>query len=85
MGLLFLAFLKVDPPTIWETLWRYPVKLTLLVLTKLVILPCIVYLRWPKIIPDYALGVLLLAGVSTGLSAAFFAGLVGQHPRWFWP
>jgi predicted Na+-dependent transporter len=77
MGLLFLAFLKVYPPAVWLTLRRYPVKLTLLVLIKLTILPCIVYLLAIKFIPDYALGLLLLAGAPTGLSAAFFSGLVG--------
>jgi bile acid:Na+ symporter, BASS family len=77
MGLLFLAFLKVLPPTIWETLRRYPIKLSMLILAKLMVLPCIIYLAVAKLIPAYALGVLLLAGVSTGLSASFFAGLVG--------
>jgi bile acid:Na+ symporter, BASS family len=77
MGLLFLAFLKVVPATIWETLRRYPLKLAMLILAKLILLPCIIYLAVSKLIPAYALGVLLLAGVSTGLSASFFAGLVG--------
>jgi BASS family bile acid:Na+ symporter len=77
MGLLFLAFLKVFPPAIWETLRRYPIKLAMLILAKLIVLPCIVYLAAAKLIPAYALGVLLLAGVSTGLSASFLAGLVG--------
>ena len=77
MGLLFLAFLKVVPPSIWETLRRYPSKLAMLIMTKLILLPCIIYLVMAKVIPAYALGMLLLAGVSTGLSASFFAGLVG--------
>jgi BASS family bile acid:Na+ symporter len=77
MGLLFLAFLKVFPPAIWETLRRYPIKLVILTLAKLLVVPCIIYLAAAKLIPAYALGVLLLAGVSTGLSASFFAGLVG--------
>lgn len=77
MGLLFLAFLKVVPPSIWETLRRYPLKLAMLTLAKLIVLPCIIYLAVAKLIPAYALGILLLAGVSTGLSASFFAGLVG--------
>jgi BASS family bile acid:Na+ symporter len=77
MGLLFLAFLKVFPPAIWETLRRYPIKLAMLILAKLIVLPCIIYLAAAKLIPAYALGVFLLAGVSTGLSASFLAGLVG--------
>jgi BASS family bile acid:Na+ symporter len=79
MGLLFLAFLKVDPPDVWHTLRRYPVKMALLVLIKLIILPFIVYLLVIKFIPDYALGLLLLAGASSGLSAPFFSGLVGAN------
>jgi bile acid:Na+ symporter, BASS family len=77
MGLLFLAFLKVSPRAIYETLRRTPLKLALLMLTKLILLPCLIYPVVVKVLPAYALGVLLLAGVSTGLSASFFAGLVG--------
>jgi BASS family bile acid:Na+ symporter len=77
MGLLFLAFLKVYPPEVWQTLRRYPFKLTLLILTKLVVLPIAVYLLAIRFIPDYALGLLLLAGASSGLSAPFFSGFVG--------
>lgn len=77
MGLLFLAFLKVYPPAIWHTLRRYPIKMTLLILTKLFLLPVAVYLLAIKFVPAYALGLLLLAGVSSGLSAPFFAGFVG--------
>jgi BASS family bile acid:Na+ symporter len=77
MGLLFLAFLKVYPPAVWHTLRRYPIKMALLILTKLIVLPVTVYLLVIKLLPDYALGLLLLAGVSTGLSASFFSGMVG--------
>ncbi|MBI4795177.1 MAG: hypothetical protein HY790_04945 [Deltaproteobacteria bacterium] len=79
MGLLFLAFLKVFPSAIWDTLRQYPVKLALLILTKLIMLPLIIYPLVIKLIPAYALGLLLLAGVSTGLSAPFFTGLVGAN------
>ena len=77
MGLLFLAFLKVSPPAIWKTLRRYPIKLAILILAKLIIMPCIIYLAVAKLIPAYALAMLLLAGASTGLSASFLAGLIG--------
>jgi bile acid:Na+ symporter, BASS family len=77
MGLLFLTFLKVFPAAIWETLRRYPLKLAMLILAKLILAPCIIYLAVAKLIPDYALSVFLLAGVCTGLSAPFFAGMVG--------
>jgi BASS family bile acid:Na+ symporter len=79
MGLLFLAFLKVYPPDIWHTLRRYPVKMSLLVLTKLIVLPLLVFPIVIKLFPACALGLLLLAGVSSGLSAPFFSGLVGAN------
>ncbi|MCK9374540.1 MAG: hypothetical protein M0P73_00150 [Syntrophobacterales bacterium] len=77
MGLLFLAFLKVFPPDIWRTVRQYPVKMGLLVLTKLVVLPLIVFVVVIHLLPDYTLALILLAGVSTGLSASFFSGFVG--------
>lgn len=79
MGMLFLAFLKVLPSAIWDTLQRYSVKLPLLILTKLIVLPLIIYPLASKLLPAYALGLILLAGVSTGLSAPFFSGYVGAN------
>jgi BASS family bile acid:Na+ symporter len=77
MGLLFLAFLKVSPLEVWHTLQRGPFKLCLLILTKLIVLPVAVYFLALTFIPHYALGLLLLAGASSGLSAPFFSGFVG--------
>ena len=79
MGMLFLAFLKIFPAEIWDTLHRYSVKLPLLILTKLIVLPLAIYLLASKLLPAYALGLILLAGVSTGLSAPFFSGYVGAN------
>ncbi len=79
MGMLFLAFLKVFPAEIWDTLQRYSVKLPVLILTKLIVMPLIVYPLAIKLLPAYALGLILLAGVSTGLSAPFFSGYVGAN------
>ncbi len=77
MGMLFLAFLRVFPAEIWHTLRRYSVKLPLLILTKLTVVPLLIYPLASKFLPAYALGLILLAGVSTGLSAPFFSGYVG--------
>ena len=77
MGMLFQAFLKVFPSEIWHTLRRYAVKLPLLMLTKLLVMPLIIYPLAVKLVPTYALGLTLLAGVSTGLSAPFCSGYVG--------
>ena len=79
MAMLFLAFLKVLPSAIWHTLQRYSVKLPLLILAKLIMIPLIIYPLAIKILPAYALGLILLAGVSTGLSAPFFSGYIGAN------
>jgi BASS family bile acid:Na+ symporter len=79
MGMLLLAFLKVFPSEIWDTLQRYSVKLPLLILTKLTVIPLLIYPIAIKLLPAYALGIILLAGVSTGLSAPFFSGYVGAN------
>ena len=79
MGMLFLAFLKVFPSEIWDTLQRYSIKLPLLILAKLIVIPLIIYPLAIKFLPAYALGLTLLAGVSTGLSAPFFSGYVGAN------
>ena len=49
----------------------------MLILAKLIIMPCIIYLAVANLVPAYALAMLLLAGASTGLSASFFAGMIG--------
>ena len=46
---------------------------------KLFLLPALIYPLAVRFFPEYALGLLLLAGVSTGVSAPFFAALVGAH------
>jgi len=53
--------------------------LGLLVVIKLIILPVGVYTLALWLAPDYALGLLLLAGVSTAVSAPFFVQLVGGN------
>jgi BASS family bile acid:Na+ symporter len=79
MGMLLLAFLQVFPVHIWHTLKRHSVKLPLLVLAKLAVIPLLIYHVALKLLPAYALGIILLAGVSTGLSAPFFSAYVGAN------
>ncbi len=79
MLLLYLAFLKVMPQAIHGELHRHPRELLLLLALKLFLLPVLIYPLAVRFIPEYALGLLLLAGVSTGVSAPFFAALVGAH------
>ena len=79
MVLLFLAFLKVNLNDIQRELQRHFREFLLLTALKLFLLPSFVYLLSVHFFPEYALGLLLLAGVSTGVSAPFFAALVGAH------
>jgi bile acid:Na+ symporter, BASS family len=76
MAMLFLAFLQVLPGEIWQTVRRYAAKLSGLVLLKLVVMPVLVYFLARTLLPADALALLLLAGVSTGLSAPFFSGYI---------
>ncbi len=77
MAFLFLAFLRVEVRGVWETLRRYPGRLVFLAFFKLIVLPLLVSPVVAQAAPAYRLGAVLLAGVSTGLSAPFFTGLVG--------
>ncbi len=79
MILLFLAFLKVNLKEILGELQLYFKEFLLLTALKLFLLPGLVYFLSCHFFPEYALGLLLLAGVSTGVSAPFFATLVGAH------
>jgi BASS family bile acid:Na+ symporter len=79
MVLLYLAFLKVRPQAIRGELQRHPKEFCLLVALKLFLLPVLIYPLAAQFMPAYALALLLLAGVSTGVSAPFFAALVGAH------
>lgn len=79
MLMLFLAFLKIFPQAIWGTVRQHPYYLIILLIIKLIILPVIIFCLAVKIVPVYALGLLMLAGVSTGVSAPFFTGVVGGN------
>jgi bile acid:Na+ symporter, BASS family len=79
MVLLFLAFLKVRPQAIRGELQRHRQEFLLLAGLKLFLLPALIYLLTVRFWPEYALGLLLLAGVSTGVTAPFFGALVGAH------
>lgn len=77
MAFLLLAFLRVEVRGVGQTLAGYPGKIGLLVVCKLVLWPFLVHPAVAWLTPEYGLGAVLLAGVSTGLSAPFFTGLVG--------
>jgi BASS family bile acid:Na+ symporter len=79
MALLFLSFLRIDfaallslgPGPLFEVVaWSA---------WKLIILPVILWGLFRAVMPELRLAVLLLAGVSAGVTAPFFAGLLGAN------
>ena len=46
---------------------------------KIILLPVAVYYLFLWVLPDYAVGALLLTGISTGVVAPFISGLVGAN------
>lgn len=76
MFLLFLSFLSIRVQAVLGTIRDIKTTILWLCAAKLVLLPLILYLVCRALYPDYALAVLLLAGVSTGVVAPFMAGLL---------
>jgi bile acid:Na+ symporter, BASS family len=79
MFLLFLSFMKIDFGVLLDTSPRAMLGLGKLVLIKLIILPTALYWMCLWIIPDYAVPVLLVSGISTGVVAPFMATLVNAE------
>ncbi len=79
MFLLFLSFMKIDFGVLLDTSPTAMLGLGKLVLIKLIILPVALYWLCLWIIPDYAVPVLLVSGISTGVVAPFMATLVNAE------
>jgi len=76
MMLLFLSFLRIDFGALLETSFPSLRRLGILCTIKLLVLPVGLYWLALMIVPDYAIPVLLLSGISTGVVAPFMAGLM---------
>jgi bile acid:Na+ symporter, BASS family len=79
MLLLFISLLPIRPEAVWEAVrsgWR---GIALLAAVKMLVLPAVVFYLFRWLFPDYALGALLLTGVSTGVVAPFISNLVGGN------
>jgi BASS family bile acid:Na+ symporter len=76
MFFLFLSFLKIDFRALLDTSLQATVHLALLASIKLIALPAVLYGVTLLIMPDYAVPVLLLSGISTGVVAPFIATLL---------
>jgi BASS family bile acid:Na+ symporter len=76
MMLLFLSFLRIDFRALLDASTSSLVGLTALILVKLFILPSVLYFAALFTFPEYAIPVLLLSGISTGVVAPFIAMVV---------
>jgi bile acid:Na+ symporter, BASS family len=77
MVMLFFSFLKID---FSEVFWHAKATssiLFVLCLFKLLIVPALFFFLIRAVWPDYALPVLLLSGISTGVTTPFISGLLG--------
>ena len=74
--LLFLNLIQLDFQDL-ISIFRNPKFLLILAVLKVIIIPVIMYFVTNLINPKYALSVLLLSGISTGLGAPFVTNYVG--------
>ncbi len=77
MALLFLSFLSIRILSIWRTAKAQIGRIALILCYKLCILPIMAYFLFSLLAPQYALGALLLSGISTGVVSPFFADRLG--------
>jgi BASS family bile acid:Na+ symporter len=77
--LLFLSFLQLKLDEVWTSWKKHGFHLLTLGIIKLLALPIGLYFLFAWLWPEYALPVLLLSGVSTGVTAPFISGLVGAQ------
>jgi len=75
---VFLNFLKIDLMKIIRTLMDVRL-MTMLLLVKLLAIPLFLYLVAKFIYPSYALPVLLLSGISTGVVAPFISNMLSGN------
>ncbi len=79
MFVLFLSFMKIDFSVLLDTSPKALLALGKLVLIKLVVLPAVLYWIALWVIPDYAVPILLLSGISTGVVAPFMATILNAE------
>jgi len=79
MFLLFLSFLPIELNDVWRLIRNNSRTVLWLACFKMILLPVMVYFLFLQIAPAYAIGALLLTGVSTGVVAPFISSLVGGN------
>jgi bile acid:Na+ symporter, BASS family len=75
MCMLFLSFIKISPGDVWVALRSNPVSMALGTAFRLLMAPALAFYITQMVYPPLALPILLLAGVSTGVSSPFFTSL----------
>jgi bile acid:Na+ symporter, BASS family len=79
MFLLFLSFLPIELKDVWRLVKNNGKTVVWLACFKMILLPVLVYFLFLQFAPAYAIGALLLTGVSTGVVAPFISSLVGAN------
>ena len=79
MFLLFLSSLPIELKDVWRLVKNNGKTVVWLACFKMILLPVLVYFLFLYIAPAYAIGALLLTGVSTGVVAPFISSLVGGN------
>lgn len=74
---LFFSFLRIDFLQVFDEVKKRALLLFLLCLFKLCILPVGLFFLTKTLWPEYAVPVLLLSGISTGVVAPFISSLLG--------
>lgn len=74
---LFFSFLRIDFLQVFDEVKKKALLLFLLCLFKLCILPVGLFFLTKTLWPEYAVPVLLLSGISTGVVAPFISSLLG--------
>lgn len=79
MVILFVSLLGINIGDTLKFIKKSFGRIVLLTAVKLLILPLIIYFAFRLVWPEFAVGALLVAGVSTGVSAPFVALLAGGN------
>jgi BASS family bile acid:Na+ symporter len=79
MALLFLGFTRIDFKGLFDTSRQGLQRLGILVVIKLIMLPVLLFWVTSFFSHDYAVPVMLLSGISTGVVAPFMAALVAAE------
>jgi BASS family bile acid:Na+ symporter len=76
MCMLFLGFLSVGTQALWDVLRTTPLRIVKLTIIRLIVLPVLCFIPFRYFMPDFALGVFLLAAAPIGVMAGVYSLMV---------